>query len=72
MLHRLCVTLFKKGDARLCSRSWLCAGTLCWAAALVSRTLSTRLKASMAAEATADDAHSDAERMIAARMVKTE
>ena len=42
---------------------------MCWAAALGSRILSTRLKASMAAEAAADDAHRNAERKNVARIV---
>lgn len=42
---------------------------MCWVAALGSRTLSTRLKASMAADAAANDAHRNAKREIAARMM---
>ena len=42
---------------------------LCCAATLGSKILSTRLKASVAAEAAADDAYRSTERQVAARMM---
>ena len=69
-LHSRCVTLFRYGDARLWSCSCFWAGALCWAAILGFKTLSTRLKALMAVEAAADDAHRNAVSHVAARMMK--